>query len=47
MTGRTDAQRSKMQINMGMMMVMPMSAVRGVKCAEMLPVKASCFRACR
>lgn len=42
MTGRTGAQNNRMQRNMGMM-VMPMSVMRAVKCAEVLPAAVSCF----
>lgn len=47
MSGRTNAQKNKMQMDMGMMMVMPMSVMRAEKCAEVLPVIASCSRVCR
>lgn len=45
MTGRTDAQKNRMQMDMGMM-VMPMSVMRAVKCAEALPA-VSCLRVYR
>lgn len=45
MTGRTGAQKNRMQMDMGMM-VMPMSMMRAVKCAEVLPA-VSCLKVCR
>lgn len=48
MLGRTDAQRIRMQMDMDMgMTVMPMSMMRAVKCAEVLPAAVSCLKICR
>lgn len=46
MTGRANAQKNRMQMDMGMM-VMPMSKMRAFKCAEVLPAAVSCVRVCR
>lgn len=45
MFGRTDAQKHMMQMNMGM--VMSMSMMYAVKCAEVLPANGSCSSVCR
>lgn len=46
MIGRTDAQKNRMQMDMGMV-VMPMSDMHAVKCARALPAAVSCLRVCR
>lgn len=46
MSGRTNAQRNRMQMDMGMM-VMPMSVMYAEKCAEVLPACMSCCKVCR
>lgn len=45
MFGRTNEQRHMMQMDMGM--VMPMSMMYAVKCAEALPANGSCSSVCR
>lgn len=45
MFGRTNAQRHRMQMDMGM--AMPMSVMYAVKCAEVLPANGSCSSVCR